>query len=160
MKPAERPLASRRVRVADPELVIRRMGADDVAAVLNAGRLFDAAPDTDATVRFLSSDTHHLFIAYLDGRPAGFISGIETSHPDKGTEMMLYELGVDEASRRRGIGTRLTEVLRELAVALGCYGMWVPIEPSNVAAVATYRNAGAAGPEPAATMSWDLRRRR
>ena len=31
-------------------------------------------------------------------------------HPDKGTEMLLYELGVDESYRRRGIGRVVAQV--------------------------------------------------
>ena len=35
-------------------------------------------------------------IAYVDARPVGFVSGVEMTHPDKDTEMFLYELAVDE----------------------------------------------------------------
>jgi hypothetical protein len=31
------------------------------------------------------------------------VSGVETTQPDKETEMFLYELSVDEGSRRQGI---------------------------------------------------------
>ncbi len=34
------------------------------------------------------------------------VSGVELTHPDKGTEMFLYELGVAERFRGRGIGRR------------------------------------------------------
>ena len=39
-----------------------------------------------------------------DDRAVGFVSGVETTHPDKGTEMFLYELGVDDSARRQGVG--------------------------------------------------------
>jgi ribosomal protein S18 acetylase RimI-like enzyme len=87
-------------------------------------------------------------------RPVGFISGVETTHPDKGTEMFLYELSVTEAHRNRGIGKALVTALADLARAQGCYGMWVGTEPDNTAALATYRAAGAAPPEPFATLEW------
>ncbi len=45
--------------------------------------------------RFLAQPGHHLGIAYVDGSPAGFISGVELTHADKGTEMFLNELAVD-----------------------------------------------------------------
>ena len=82
------------------------------------------------------------------------MSGVETTHPDKGTEMFLYELGVDEPYRRRGIGRALVEGLRALAVERGCYGMWVATDEENEAAVRTYRAAGAAEPEDGVTMAW------
>ena len=91
---------------------IRRLGPGDEQDVLAAGALFDGPPDADATRRFLSEPAHHLLIAYGDaGRPLGFVSGVETTHPDKGTEMFLYELAVDASARRRGIGRALVEAL-------------------------------------------------
>jgi ribosomal protein S18 acetylase RimI-like enzyme len=88
------------------------------------------------------------------GAPVGFVSGVETTHPDKGTEMFLYELSVAEAHRNQGIGTALVKSLAELAQAAGCYGMWVGTEPDNAAALATYRAAGAALPESFVTLEW------
>jgi hypothetical protein len=46
--------------------------------------------------------------------------------------------------------------LGELAIERGCYGMWVATEVGNLAAIATYRAAGAADPEPFVTLSWDF----
>ena len=55
---------------------------------------------------------HHLCIAYDDSdQPVGFVSGVETTHPDKGTEMFLYELGVDDRADGKGIGRALVEAL-------------------------------------------------
>ena len=60
------------------------------------------------------------------------------THPDKGTEMFLYELGVAQPYRRRRIGTALVMTLRQTAIDNGCYGMWVLTDVDNVAALATY----------------------
>ena len=78
------------------------------------------------------------------------------THPDKGTEMFLYELGVEEQFRRRGIGKRLVRALADLAVVRGCYGMWVAVDPDNDAALATYRAAGAEEPTTAVIFNWSL----
>jgi ribosomal protein S18 acetylase RimI-like enzyme len=137
---------------------VRRLSPADVDAVLAAGELFDTHPRPEWTKAFLDRDGHHLLVAYIDGVPAGFVSGIETLHPDKGAEMLLYELGVDEAHRRQGIGRALTESLLRIATERGCSGMWVPTELDNDAAVATYRAAGADEPESAVVMFWDLTR--
>jgi ribosomal protein S18 acetylase RimI-like enzyme len=139
-------------------LEIRRLGADDLALVHAAQHLFDSPPQADATRRFLNSTDHHLLLAFDDGRPVGFVSGAELTHPDKGTEMFLNELGVDEPFRRRGIARQLVNALSELAIERGCYGMWVAVDASdNAAAVATYRSAGADAPEPALLFNWTLR---
>jgi ribosomal protein S18 acetylase RimI-like enzyme len=136
---------------------IRRLGPGDEQAVLAAGELFDDPPDPQATRRFLGEPGHHLLIAYDDERPAGFVSGVETTHPDKGTEMFLYELGVDEAMRRRGVGRALVEALAGLARERGCYGMWTGTERGNEAALATYASAGGAASEGTVILDWDLR---
>ncbi len=115
------------------------MTAGDARLVADAGRLFDAPPQEEWTERFLRQPNHHLCIAYVDGAPAGFVTGVEVTHPDKGTEMLLYELGVDEGFRRRGLGHDLTVALRTLAHERGCTGMWVPVDDDNEAALATYR---------------------
>jgi ribosomal protein S18 acetylase RimI-like enzyme len=136
---------------------VRRLGPDDEAAVLAAGSLFDDAPDRDATQRFLAEPTHHLLMAYSAGDPVGFVSGVEMTHPDKGTEMLLYELGVDEAARGQGIGSTLVEALAALARERGCYGMWTGTDGDNVGAQRTYARAGARSIPPAAMLEWRFR---
>jgi ribosomal protein S18 acetylase RimI-like enzyme len=136
---------------------IRRLGPGDEDAVLAAGALFDDPPRIDATRRFLSEAGHHLLIAYDGaGTPLGFVSGVETTHPDKGTEMFLYELGVDEHARRRGVGRALVRALARLARERGCYGMWTGTESTNEAALATYRSAGATSSEGTLILDWEL----
>lgn len=120
------------------------MGQDDVEAVVDASPLFDNAARPESAQRFLGERTHHLCVAYEDGRAAGFVSGVEMTHPDKGTEMFLYELAVDEPFRRHGIGRALVAALADRAAQRGCYGMWVLTDRDNTAAVATYEAAGAA----------------
>lgn len=121
---------------------IDRLTVADEDRVESAGHLFDSDPRPDATRRFLADPGHHLLVAHVDDDAAGFVSGVELIHPDKGTEMFLYELGVDEAFRRRGIATALVEALAELARIRGCHGMWVLTDDGNSAATGTYRAAG------------------
>jgi ribosomal protein S18 acetylase RimI-like enzyme len=117
------------------------MGPGDGERVTAAAHLFDAAPQPAAVARFLADPTHHLLIAFSAGEPAGFVSGVEVTHPDKGTEMFLYELSVDTPHRHHGIGTALVRALADLARKQGCYGMWVLVDDENAAAAATYRKA-------------------
>ena len=131
----------------------------DEELVVAAQHLFDEPARVDATRTFLESPTHHLCIAYEDDVPAGFVSGVETTHPDKGTEMFLYELAVDEAHRRRGIGRALVAALAERANARGCYGMWVLTDRDNIAAMRAYEAAGGRDPREQTMISWTFEER-
>ncbi len=113
---------SRSPRVPD-DVTIRR--ASTVADVMAASDLLDSPARDDATRRFLDQPDHHLLVAHLDGDPVGMVSGVELTHPDKGAEMFLYELGVAEPFRGRGIGRRSsphspTSPARPAATACGC----------------------------------------
>ena len=132
--------------------------ATTVEQLLAAGHLFDQDPSDVWCADFLSRSGHVMLLAQVGGRPVGFITGIEMAHPDKGVEMLLYELGVDEQHRRRGIGRQLVEALVDRARDRGCRGMWVPIAADDMPAIATYRSAGAGEPEEAGILSWEFPR--
>jgi ribosomal protein S18 acetylase RimI-like enzyme len=143
--------------VTAPPIDIRRLGPGDAAAVSAAGHLFDDRPRAAATGAFLADPRTHLLVAYAAGdRPVGFVTGIELVHPDKGAEMLLYELGVDERFRRRGVGRALVTALEELARERGCYGMYVLVDDDNEAARATYASAGGRVTSRPLMIDWDL----
>ena len=133
---------------------IRRLGLGDDALVVAAEHLFDGPARPDATARFLAEPGHHLLVAYDGERPVGMVTGVETTHPDKGTEMFLYELSVDDAARGRGIGRALVTALADLARDRGCYGMWVLTDADNDAALATYTRSGATERSDHVMLSW------
>jgi ribosomal-protein-alanine N-acetyltransferase len=133
---------------------IERLGPQDVERVAAASSLFDRPVIEEWAGRFLVSEGHHLLVASVDGVDVGFVTGVETTHPDKGTEMFLYELSVAPDHQEQGVGTALVEALRNLAIERGCYGMWVATEEDNGAALSTYRAAGAGEPEPTVTLTW------
>jgi ribosomal protein S18 acetylase RimI-like enzyme len=135
---------------------IHRIAPDEAAKVHAAAESFDQPPTAEATERFLHSPGHHLLIGYLDGQPAGMITGVELTHPDKGTEMFLYELGVREEFRRRGLGRALVAALARLAEDRGCYGMWVLTEDHNEPALRTYHAAGGTLEEQTRLLAWNF----
>jgi ribosomal protein S18 acetylase RimI-like enzyme len=121
-----------------------------------AEHLFDDPVDLDATRRFLADDVNHLLIAYVEGEPAGFVSGTQIVHPDKSApELFLNELGVDEAYRGRGIGKELVAELWTFAQSRGCRAMWVLTDESNVAAHKVYAGAGGVRGESQLMFEWD-----
>ena len=111
---------------------ILALGPGDEDKVRAASALFDGPARDEAASRFLNDPDHHLLVAYQGEEPAGFVSGVEITHPDKGTEMFLYELGVDERFRGRGIGRSL------------------------VTALATYRSAGAVREPDPVLLVWNF----
>jgi|ERR1700722_9274903 len=135
---------------------VRVEHAGNAAQVEAAAHLFDGPSRPDAVERFLGDPNHHLLVAYDGARAVGFVSGVEMTHPDKGTEMFLYELAVDEAARRRGVGTALVDALATLAREKRCYDMWVLTDDENEAAVRTYRRAGGTAPSGHILIEWPL----
>ena len=129
--------------------------AADAAAFVAAQTLFDGAAKPDAVERFLAEPTHHLLIAYDRALPVGFVSGVEMTHPDKGTEMFLYELAVGESFRNRGVGRALVAALADVGRGRGCYGMWVLTDDGNPAALRAYAAAGGVREQPDSVLfSW------
>ncbi len=132
------------------------MTAADTDAVARASHLLDHDVRSEWAMHFLAQPNHHLCIAYSDGEPVGFVSGAELTHPDKGTEMFLYELSVDDRFRRRGMGKSLVAALADMARSRGCYGMWVLTDSDNSPAIRTYRSAGASEQNEQVMLTWHL----
>ncbi|MFE9435678.1 GNAT family N-acetyltransferase [Streptomyces sp. Midd1] len=130
--------------------------ATTVPELTAAEYLFDNPVRPEWARRFLETQGHHLFLAYEGDDPVGFVSGVETVHPDKGTEMFLYELAVAEPFRRRGIGRALVRELASLARERGCYGMWVGVDTGNDVALAVYRSADGKDDGTCTVVTWDL----
>jgi ribosomal protein S18 acetylase RimI-like enzyme len=137
-------------------VVIRRLGPGERDAIVAASPLLDGPALPEVADQFLDAPDHHFLVAYQDGKPVGFVSGVETIHPDKGTEMFLYELAVDETARRQGIGSALVVEMRRLALDRGCYGMWVVTDHDNAGARATYEAAGAPPASSHVMYTWEL----
>jgi aminoglycoside 3-N-acetyltransferase I len=120
------------------------VSAGDAGALVAASHLFDAPVTPEGAARFLARQGHVALLAVDDaGSAIGFVTGVETCHPDKGVEMFLYELGVDEAARRQGVARSLLDRLTAVARERGCYALWTATEDDNEAALATYRSLGA-----------------
>jgi ribosomal protein S18 acetylase RimI-like enzyme len=133
---------------------IVRLGVDDRDVVAALSDLFDESAVPEHTERFLRDERHHLLIARDGDEVAGFVTGVEMTHPDKGTEMFLYELAVGEKWQRQGIGRSLVDALATLARERGCYGMWVLTDGDNEAALATYTSAGGRSTGPQVMLEW------
>jgi ribosomal protein S18 acetylase RimI-like enzyme len=133
--------------------------AQTAADIVQAAHLFDAQPRPEAVERFAADQRHHLLLAIEEDAVVGFVSGVEMTHPDKGTEMFLYELAVDVAARNRGVGRVLVGALADLGRDRGCYGMWVLTDDENPAALRAYAAAGGTRERPDNVLfNWSFRR--
>ncbi len=122
---------------------------------MDAADLFDQPPQQPAVAEFLRDPRHHLLIACSEGRPVGFVTGVELTHPDKGTEMFVYELAVAADQRRRGIAKALLTELKTIARSHHCYDMWVLTDADNEAALAAYRSTGTTAESEHVMLTWD-----
>jgi ribosomal protein S18 acetylase RimI-like enzyme len=69
--------------------------------------------------------------------------------------MFLYEIGVLEQHRRKGIGRVLVEEVKRFAQERDCRKMFVPTQADNGPALALYRAAGGGGgPDANAATFW------
>ena len=139
--------------------MIRRLRAGDEPLNQEVCRLFKERVPSDAEARrFLERDDVVVFAA-LDGeRPVGFAYGYVLERIDGDRSVFLYELGVDETRRRRGLGRRLAEAMREVAVDARAVKMWVQTDEANEPAKRTYASAGAARAGTDLTFLWRFSR--
>lgn len=127
--------------------------AEDVEA---AAHLFEHDLVPGAVRRFLGQLGHHLLLAWDDGRPVGMVCVIELTYPDRGTEMFLYDMRVDDDHRGRGIGHALLDSLESLAFDALCVGVWVVTGTGdkNAGARATFTSRGATEDRDRVRYSW------
>ncbi len=123
---------------------IERLGPADEERVREAASLFDDPVDDAATARFLADERHFLLIGYENDEPAGFLSAVELEHADEPrAEMFLYEVGVEERFRRRGIARALIAEMLSIAKDRGCREMFVLTEEDNDGANGLYASTRA-----------------
>ena len=106
---------------------------------------------------FLADDHTHVFVAFSDDQPVGFVVANELLHRHTFPRMLLvYEIGVHDDHRRRGVGRALLDAVRALAIERGIPEGFVLTNESNGPAMALYAAAG--GTRPSLDVAeWDFR---
>ena len=123
--------------------MIRELGPGDEPLLQEVCRRFKGrVPDDDEATRFLARDDIHVWVAEVDGEPAGFAYAYVLLRVDGDRSVFLYELGVEERFRRRGLGRALVDEARRLAEGEGVLKMWVDTSYDNEPARRTYEAAG------------------
>ncbi len=130
-------------------MTIRRLGPGDEGVV---EALATRAPQTE-----LLKDDRTFFLVAFDGeQPVGFVLAHELPrrHGDP-TQLLVYEVEVDESHHRRGIGKALLGELAAIARERGIVEGWVLTDEDNEAAMALYRSAR--GILPHEVTMWEFR---
>jgi ribosomal protein S18 acetylase RimI-like enzyme len=139
------------------EVAVRRLGPGDeelLTQLARSGLRFEETGAAEAdevplapadAARFLADDRTHLFVAYEGGVDdlLGFVVANELLHRHTFSRMLIvYEIGVHDAHRRRGIGRALLDAVQALAVERGIAEGFVLTESTNAPAMALYAAAG------------------
>jgi ribosomal protein S18 acetylase RimI-like enzyme len=123
------------------QTTVRDATAEDVRALAEHEPARTALLDDPRTI---------FLVAERDGAVVGFVFGylLPRRHREE-AELFVYELGVDEPHRRRGVAAALMEELRRRG---GGAPAFVLTEPDNEAANATYASLGGRRSE---TVMWE-----
>lgn len=126
--------------------IVRIVSVDEkLAEELNG--LFDEGvrwSDTEGAA-FLRNDDNALFVAFVDSRAVGFATAHRLQRMDRRkAEVLLYEIGVHEDFRKRGIAKAIVQSVNAWAATKGADETWVLTEAENTAARALYASAGEA----------------
>ena len=103
----------------------------------------------------LLQDPRTIFlVAFDDGVPAGFVLAYELPRRHGfNVTLIVYEVEVDDAYRRRGIATRLLRELEQIARERGIEEAFVLTETDNLAANRLYESAGGTRSD---VVEWDF----
>lgn len=126
-------------------LSIRRLSEVDDALSTQLNALFDEGMTWDAEegVAFLRDASTCFLVAFWNRQPCGFVTAYRLPRFDRRrAEVLLYEIGVHEGYRRRGVGRALIEATNRWAAEVDADEVWVLTNRSNLPATAMYRAAG------------------
>ena len=126
-------------------LTVRRESTVDGVLAAELDALFDEGISWDAEQgqQFLAHPDTLLLVARWDGKVCGFLSAYRLQRFDRRrVEVLLYEIGVEEPFRRRGVGRALVEEAKRWAAGVGADELWVLTEDDNIPARALYAATG------------------
>ncbi len=133
----------------------RRLDRSDVVLARRLVSELKGAPPSPALADWLADDSHILLAALDSADPVGFALGYLVPRLDGSRAMLLvYELEVRASHRRRGIGRRLVEAMKEIACECGASKTWVVTDAANEAACALYEVTGGTRGPAAALFTW------
>lgn len=123
---------------------IRRLGPEDEDEAEDAVRTFKKVSRTTGSLgTFLRNPANYLLVGEAGGRIVGFLTAYRLERADReACQMFVYEVGVAEEWRRRGVGTALLREIVALARAEGMFEAFVLTSRGNAPARGLYARTG------------------
>jgi GNAT superfamily N-acetyltransferase len=117
-------------------------------------QLFDDKKWDEQQGNIFLSDQNNLFLlAFEKEIPVGFLTAHRLQRFDKRrAEILLYEIGVHQDYRRRGIGKSLINEVKKWAKEINAAEIWVLTEKTNPATMSLYQSAGGIEESPGTIM--------
>ena len=133
---------------------VRALNAGDVAALRDMLLMFGTAfgepavyakrqPDDAYLRNLLASNTFIAVAAVAGGKVIGGVAAyVLPKFEQARSEMYIYDLAVEEHSRRQGVATAMISELQHVAAARGIYVIFVQADPGDEPAIALYTKLG------------------
>ena len=133
---------------------VRRLAPADIELMRDMLRMFGEAfdevetfeakkPRTAYLERLLGKDEFIALAAIERGTVIGGLAAYELEKfEQERSEFYIYDLAVQEESRRRGVATALIEALKPIAAAAGAYVIFVQADYGDDPAIALYTKLG------------------
>ena len=123
---------------------IRRLGPRDAAVAGEVVRAFKGAARSEEGLRsFVANPSNYLLLAETGAEVAGFLTAYRLERADReASQMFVYEVGVGEAWRRRGVAAALLREIREIARREGMFEAFVLTSRGNAPARRLYESTG------------------
>lgn len=138
-----------------PSVTAERVTEPAPKTIRALNELFDEGMrwDSDQGRRFLADPDNLLVVGRHQGVIVGFLTAYRLQRlDDRVAEVLLYEVGVDEAHRRYGVARAMIELMLTWAASTGASESWVLTEDDNAAALALYAATGAERDDPGTVM--------
>ncbi|MCI4338528.1 MAG: GNAT family N-acetyltransferase [Thermoplasmata archaeon] len=115
-----------------------------MAGLLTVERLFDHPLPPEVARAYLADRRNVVFVAIAGGNGVGYLRATALLQPHTlRRQMFLYEIAVEAAKRRRGVGRSLVEALLSYCRRRKFDEVFVFTSPYNRAATRLYRSTGA-----------------
>jgi ribosomal protein S18 acetylase RimI-like enzyme len=118
--------------IRDPRVLVRLVEAVGERAIV-----------AEEAEQFLVDPAVVAIGGYCDGKPAGYLIGYLVTRLDGARMLIVYDLAVATAARRRGVGRRMIGAALGVARRAGAAKAWVVTDDANASALALYRSTGA-----------------